>query len=580
MYRKSILLVLLFLFAVDCFPQKLEVKTGTKTETEISADLKKQAVEFLRESSREVNNLRTLENRISFASEMASLMWFYDEKEARSMMNTVIVEFKQLIAQYDSQITAAGIELPEGEQFYAGFFGSPDQNDKTRLLRKLTKAIVPVRQQITSSIAEHDAQLALDFYNSSLQMLSNPQVRKRFEEQSAYYEARLVNQIAEKDAGKALEIGRKSLAKGLNYNHVELLKKIYAKDAEKGADFADEIAKQLKDSKTGADNFYILGSALQVGSENFEKAKKDGKKPMFTDQTLRELAELMAQTLLKQNHYEEARATGYLNLIEKYAPASAAQVRTKMAIKAKSERGEHEDGIASAEGVLTASTAKTTMTTAEKTSIEKDEREEMMKSLQKLEGKQLPKEQREKIIGQARKIIAATPNRQQKMFALSALAAQVAKFGDKELASEIMKDAQNLVSSTPKNYLEFMEVWLLASGLAAADADKAFPILEDTIFRLNDTLSAFIKVGEFIDVSGEMIDDGEVQVGSFGGSMVKDLTSGLGMADATIMNLAKADFAKTRALTNKFERQEVRILAKMLVLRAVLGDQKKPTEEN
>ena len=38
---------------------------------------------------------------------------------------------------------------------------------------------------------------------------------------------------------------------------------------------------------------------------------------------------------------------------------------------------------------------------------------------------------------------------------------------------------------------------------------------------------------------------------------------------------AIADFKKTTALTNKFDRTEVRILAKMLVLRAVLGDETK-----
>ena len=47
--------------------------------------------------------------------------------------------------------------------------------------------------------------------------------------------------------------------------------------------------------------------------------------------------------------------------------------------------------------------------------------------------------------------------------------------------------------------------------------------------------------------------------------MVKELTRGLGVADATILNLAKSDFTKTKALTNRFERQEVRIRRKMLV---------------
>jgi len=583
MYRKLLLPVVLFLIVPTSFSQISETKSETKNETQISAELKKQAVEFLRESAGEVGNLRTLENRISFASEMASLMWFHDEKEARTMMNAVVGDFKQLLLQYDSQINASGIELGDGEHYYGGFLGGGDQSDKARLMRKLAKAM-SVRQQITLSIAEHDPQFALDFYTGSLLTFSNPQIRKRFGEQNSYFEARLVNEIAAKDAGKALELGRKSLAKGLNHNHIELLKKIYEKDADKGAEFAEEIAGKLKDEKIGADNFYMLGAALRLGADSFEKAKKDNKKPMFSEQNLRDLADLMAQGVLKRADSPEISVSEYLGLIEKYAPSRAVQIRAKIATKTQRETDETEGiRVVSADGIVTtASTVKMKSgAIAAKTVDEKDEQEEMIKSLQSLDKKQLPKEQREKVIAQARKIIAATPNRQQKIISLAALAAQVSKLGDKELADEIMKDAQSLVSASPKSYLDFMEVWMLASALAQTDAEKAFPLLEDTIFRLNDTIGAFIKVGEFMDVSGEIIDDGEVQVGSFGGSMVKELTRGLGAtADATLLSLAKSDFTKTKALTNKFERQEVRILAKMLVLRAVLGDKKKPTEEN
>jgi hypothetical protein len=134
-----------------------------------------------------------------------------------------------------------------------------------------------------------------------------------------------------------------------------------------------------------------------------------------------------------------------------------------------------------------------------------------------------------------------------------------------------MGDAQRLVNPEPKNYRDYLETWFLINGLAENDPKKAFPVLEDTIFRLNDTLSAFIKVAEFIDVSGEIVDDGEVQVGAFGGSMVRELTGSLGLADSMIRRLALADFGKMKAITNKFERAEIRVLAKMLVLRSILG---------
>jgi len=146
--------------------------------------------------------------------------------------------------------------------------------------------------------------------------------------------------------------------------------------------------------------------------------------------------------------------------------------------------------------------------------------------------------------------------------------------GDKTLASEIMRDAEALVNPSPKNFQDYLLTWMLVSGYATSDPDKAFPLLEETIGRANDTISAFVKVGEFIDVAEEMIQDGEVQVGAFGGQMVRGMTGELGVADVTIQVLAHADFGKTKAMTNRFDRAEIRILAKMMVLRAVLVPKK------
>jgi hypothetical protein len=143
-----------------------------------------------------------------------------------------------------------------------------------------------------------------------------------------------------------------------------------------------------------------------------------------------------------------------------------------------------------------------------------------------------------------------------------------------------MRDAERLVNPEPKNYQDFMLSWMLASGYAEANPDKAFPILENTFLRANETISAFIKVAEFVDVNAEMIDEGEFQVGMFGGEMIRGMTRELGMAAGPLKTLARADFTKTRNLTNVFDRTETRVLAKMLILRAVLDKREiKRTDE-
>ncbi len=582
MLYKSIVVAFLLLTVF----QTVFAQTPEKAKPKIVTDeLRKEAVVFLRETSADVNSLRSLENRISFSSEMAGLMWFYDEKEATAMYLTVISDFKQLLAEYDAQMNTLGV-TPDESDYRGGFLGgggSPD--DKGRISQKFFKAM-GVRQQIAMSLAEHDATLAYNFFYDTLNIVSNVEFRKKIEQRDLYFEVQLMKKIALKDVSRAAEFGRKSLAKGVNWSHLELLKKIYEKDNDKGAEFADEIVKKFKSDKIAPDSLYNIVGFINAGTENLEQIKKtSGKKPMFSEQNMRDMSEILAQAILQRNATDEADFSGYANIIEKYAPARATQIRAKFAKNTKVKRvvgeldGNDEPRIEVKKGPPLAKNEAETETQKKEMEARK-EQEEMMKNLQTLGSTELPKEEREKIVAQARKIIGGMGRKEEKIIALSMLAGQVAKLGDKELAADIMKDAQSLVNPSPKNYMDYMQVWFLVSAYSETDADKAFPILEDAIFRLNDTLSAFIKVGEFIDVAGEIIDDGEVQVGSFGGSMISGLTGELGMANSTLRNLAVADFAKTKMLTNKFDRTEVRILAKMLILRAILGDSTKDLNKN
>ncbi|HMS09297.1 MAG TPA: hypothetical protein PKE66_07425, partial [Pyrinomonadaceae bacterium] len=92
-----------------------------------------------------------------------------------------------------------------------------------------------------------------------------------------------------------------------------------------------------------------------------------------------------------------------------------------------------------------------------------------------------------------------------------------------------------------------------------------------TIYRANEVITAFVRVGEFIDVTEQMIVDGEIQVGAFGGGMIRGLSSELNIAEATIGLLVNADLERTKAAADKFDRPETRVLARMLILRNILG---------
>lgn len=568
-------------------PMALAQAAAGQKPTDDPEALKKDAVAFLRETMADVNNLRTLENRISFSAELAGLMWFHDEKEARSLYLNVFANFQQLLMQYDMQMnqfpSAEGDE--EGPYSYrrGGMFA--EITDKGRLMRRFQTAMA-VRQQISMSLAEHDPELAFSFYFDSITAITNPTFRQQLESRDKFFEVKLMTEIARSNTAKAAEFAMKALDDGINYQHIELLKKIYEKDPEKGAELASAMLSKFKSGKN-ADDLWVASTFLNVAGESFEKSKaKGGKRPMLDREGLRDLADALAQAILDGKD-EEGNGLQYVSEIEKYNPSRAVQIRAKFKVPAGGRYSSNGNGSYGAFPVNTFANSVNAMSNANasnpKAERERLERERSEKELQekveKLSNKDLPKDQRDKVVADVRRILTQTPGKDKKIVGLSALAAQVAKAGDRELAAEIMKDAQALVNPQPKTYQDFLLSWMLANGYVESDPEKAFPVLEDTIMRANDTLAAFIKVGEFIDVAGDMIDEGEVQVGAFGGEMVRGLTSELGMADTLLKKLAKANFKKTRDLANRFDRSEIRILAKMMILRAVLDKGKQDPDK-
>ncbi len=552
-------------------------QTTDAEKKEKDAKLQENAVAFLRETSSEITNLRTPENRIGFNAELANLMWFHDEREARVMFNSVTNDFRQLLIQLDAQINAVKFD-EENTEMYSVPFLLGGAGQQGQIYRKFSKAM-GVRQSIASALSEHDALLAYSFYTDTANAITNPKFKKQVEDRDKYFEMQILQKVAEQDAAKGLEFGRKSLAKGVNNNHLELLKKIYAKDADSGASFGEEIVRKLKsDSDGDTDNIYLVGSILNLGLENRKTIKdKPTQKPIFSDQALRDMAETAARKLLSQPPETFSAYGDLIENIEQFSPSRAAQIRQKM--KTASALNSNSNS-ARPEITISDSDMRAITDRSEKQRLEKEEQEKSIEEMAAIGTKKLSDEARNKAIAEARKMIEKLDDPTAKITALSGLAAQIAKSGDQELALQFMKQAESFVNTTPKNYIDYMQVWILASGYAQVDAEKSFPVLESAIYNLNDTISAFIKVAEFIDTNGEIIEDGEVQVGSFGGGFTRELIGGLGVSEPTIRALADADFTRLKNVSNKFDRTEVRILAKMLILRAVFGNKDISVEDS
>ena len=203
-----------------------------------------------------------------------------------------------------------------------------------------------------------------------------------------------------------------------------------------------------------------------------------------------------------------------------------------------------------------------------------------MRSVARLQSGELPKEERQRILNEARGIVNKATARDRKIMGLSMLASVAKRAGDEDLAVEVMREAEAMVTSNPKTYQDLMYVWMLIAGYAEVRPERSFIMLEETIFRVNGLIDAFVRVAEFIDVGEQMIVDGEFQLGGFGGGMIRQISQMSRMADGTLGALAEADPQKLRTAASRFDRPEVRVLAKILVLRQLTkADKKVPLPE-
>lgn len=551
-------------------------------KTDEKEKLRKEAVEFLRETVVDINNMRSLENRISFGAEIASLMWFSDEKEARLMYQGVDSDFRRLLLEFDAQMNDSTAKDNDDDP------GMDITADKAQLVRKFQTAL-QIRRQISLSLAEHEPDMAMAFYYDSVAAITNPDFRKSTTERDTGFEIQLMTMVAETNAAKAAQFGAKSLDNGVTFQHIELLKKIYSKDADKAAEFAAAMVGHIKSNKLEGTEESVVNALVEFGEETAKKGTP-GKKPLIDAQDYRSLAEILAAAALQADTAPDM-ASGSEDIIAKYAPSRSAQIKAKFKKSLANPVVTVGDDSPNAVVGITREPAPTgTPAVPESVSTPEDRKAKaleeranaemkMMEDVQKLDSKS-PKDDRDKVIAQARRLIARTPDKNKRLESYCMLAAQVARAGDKETAADIMKDAEALVNPQPKNYMEFLRTWTLITAYAETDPQRAYPILTDTVQRLNDTITGFVRAAEFLDTNGEMIDDGEIQVGQFGGSMIQGLTGELNIAEPTLQNLAKADFSKMKAVTNSFDRPEVRVLAKMLVLRAILGEKKKQDLEN
>lgn len=590
--KRSLLLivvtVLSVLAATGQTPATPPNKTGASEQKkeEAQAKLDAQAYELLDAVIKDIQRLRLAQNRATLCVTVGELIWHRDEQAARALFKDAVANLLAFLSE--------PLET-----------GSPTSN-RQRMERG------QLREKVLFALARHDTRMALDLFAETRPLAPPDDEAPRDSE--AELETRLAAVIAANDPAHALEMARKSLAKGLSSNLPSLLSEIQGKDPVAAAELAGDILTKLKTASLATNP-----EAANVAVRIFEmatvqtppSAKTTTKevKPLLTEQSLRELAELIATAALEASSDKGARplnVESVMTQLDKYAPSRAQQLRRKNVQSEGEIVGEYQS-YQILQKLLETGTADELIAAAEKAEpglresyyrgaalklVNDDKIDEARKIitehisdpeqrkllLAELDKQVLSAAASKGKLEETRKLISAASTNEERIAILTQLAMAVAEKGDKKTALQILEEARNLSPGRARYSRQLFARFQIARAYAWVEPAQCFAILETSIDQLNELIGAGIILGEFFGEE-EFVRDDEILMTFVGG--LTDLFERNSLKD--LAQLTTADFARTRDAADRFQRFEVRIVARLLVVQSVLmpkeDDSDKPSKD-
>ena len=575
-------------------PPDQTASSSSTTETiEALKELEKQAVALLDEVATEARTLKLVENRIRLQMMIVDLLWPRDEERARAL-------FKQL--------TADLVEM----------MGATDMSDPN--VQNSAQMVMQFRHEMLNVLSERDTKLALEFLRATRQ----PQINYngpdyRAPDQELMLEMTLAAQVAARDPGEAVRLIEEGLSKGVTSGMLNVLSQLQRQDPAAAAKVTGEIIKRLRPEEFGIDH-EMTNVAINLWQMNRPPTRvptsaptSDGAPTQTADassrpgaassaaleQTRRELAEKLAAAVTGMPAHRTgnvqhlfASLKGMMPELEKYAPARAPAVRRRMSefektLPPSSRMWQDHQALmqnGSVDAVLEAAAkapsemreqfySQAAWKAAQQNDVERARqiignisnpqlRAQMLRDLER----QMPRRAAERgDFEQARQLLSRLTTVEERVNLLLQLASVATNKNNKEAARQFTEEAYGLVAGRAENQQQFSAQLQVAQTFAATDAARSFELVEGAIGRLNELLSAAAVIDGF---GQEAFRQGELK--HQGGDHWSELARSCG---EILGALAPRDFARARSGAERFERTEVRTLARLMVAQGVLSAQ-------
>jgi hypothetical protein len=607
LYKKLFTLFLCLAFVAQTFAQN-----ATKIDAKLShvaPELQEKAVALLKNLAREAEQFSAPLNRVGARIEIAGLLWRTDEKQSRIVFQNALAELNTMVNQIPP------LDSEDGEE-----------NTERYLVLNDARTL---RNNLLVALGSRDPIFALE----ALQSLSRKDEsgNSLFEDDQSL-ELTLAAQIAEKDPKQAYAMAKKNLESGINANLFTTLISLYEKDAELGVKLAQDIAGKMKSKDTTvsspndnlanvaisnqtmsngmiaqtnqsasfAVNTWDIQTFLETIKKLNRQATKNKKPNVLTENEIKEIVDLLAQKYVRQQHLSAYEVVKVMPEINRYFPAQAQAIRRKIGqeqsamlgslIVAEDFQNEIEDKTPdeisqiiekklpverdnlyykAAETAFTSGKFEEAKRYHEKIKTKRDY-DYLDKSIENA----MPLALAEKgDMREVRRMLAKVKTAEERIQIITALAASIAKKGDKKSASGLVSEARSMYSGRMKNRKNLASVLQIAQAYSVFDAEQGFAFLESNISFFNDVIGAGILLDEFNEY-GSVTGD-EVRLDAVRTESYRNLPKGV----ALLKSLSTADFDRTVSLAEKFSRGEIRFYARLRLAEALLNPDAEANEK-
>ena len=573
---------LLFLGLV-CFVMPVSAQTSAATsekELQQKRELTKKAYILVDEIAIGAHGLKLPENRSFVLTSAADLLWRHDEKRARALF-------------WDS-LNSINLLVDPG--------GNSSKRPSKEKQEKRYIAIYTLRQGLLRTVAKHDPQLALDMLRTTHQLpVEEMKTGYRLPDDSEI-EQEIATEAAARDPEKGLQIARDSLAKGLTFQALSFLSRLNERDQDVAAKFAGDIIDKLETKNLATDitssriALNLLGWSRNTTAPEAEKNSQYKFYQLKLDnERRRQLVEMITDAAMSVSANSTLLYAIHDILPEmyKFVPERVGPLRKKLSIFEqtlnKEQRSSHEysslmrsgspeDMIA---GSLKADEDERQMLRQQAIGIailrrRTDALREFIKneiaddSLQRsltddLDTQQITAATLRGDAEELRTLLPRVRRKEERARAMAEMAVVLEKKGDHDEAVRLLDEARTLIKVDFESETQSNALLALVAAYALVEPPKAFAIIERTIDRANDQIGRALLLDKIARTG--VVKKGELLMQNSGAISPEYMVFKYGKA---VIALANADFNRTRAAADRFERMELRLMMRLLLAQSLL----------